>query len=74
MKRSQLGEVNNNILKYLNNEDKYYSPTEVARAVGGLTLLGFPKCSSWASPKLIKLVRWGFVERNSKGHYKAIVA
>lgn len=75
MKRSQLSKTYNDILRYLNSDHReYVSPTEIGLAVGGLTSSGRKRHSSWASPKLGKLVRWGFVERSSNGHYKALVA
>jgi hypothetical protein len=49
------------------NPDKYISPTEIGKEVGGGS-----RHSSWGSPKCLKLVKHGFLKRNDKGWYKYI--
>ena len=54
-----------NVLFYFEDHpDKYISPTEIGEEVGGEN-----RHSSWGSPKCLKLVKLGFLERNEKGWY-----
>jgi len=66
-----LGQTNLKIVHYLaDKHPEFISPTEIGVEVGGKTKSGLTRHSAWASPKLKKLVRWGYVVRNSRGHYK----
>ena len=71
MEVTQLSQTYKDILKYLMvKHPNYVSPSEIGVEVGGVTKSGIKRHSAWASPKMKKLVSWGFVERSSNGHYK----
>lgn len=56
-------------------EGAWTSPTMIGEIVGGRTLPGYSdrlRHSSWASPICLRLVRFGFLERNEKGHYRIL--
>lgn len=58
------------ILKYLKDRD-WTSPTDIAHGV--CTPFGYPnRHSAWASPKCLRLVEEGLLERNDDGHYRII--
>ena len=54
------------ILNYLKDMDDFVSPTEI----GGQYSKNHH--SSWASPKCLKLVKMGLLERNNNGHYRIV--
>lgn len=59
------------VLNYLQKNSSWVSPSEIAREIGGYSIHGKRRNSSWASPICKQLVEKGLVERNDKGHYKA---
>jgi len=66
------------IVDFLSNDSfcpksAWVSPTVIGEVVGGLMLPGYSgglRHSSWASPICLRLVRFGLLERNTKGHYR----
>lgn len=62
------------VLGYLrtNNDSFWHSPTDVGRAYGLFVLCGKGHHSATGSPILKALVKKGYAERNSKGHYRAL--
>lgn len=52
------------------DHERFVSPTEIGHAYGVKVLESQNLHSSTASPTLIKLVEFGLVERNKKGHYR----
>lgn len=56
-------------------EDGWIPPTQIGEMVGGGMLPGYSgglRGSSWASPICKRLVRFGLLERNDKGHYRVL--
>ena len=55
------------VLAYLRGKD-FVSPTVIGHALNPSSIYGSP----WASPICKRLVKWGYLLRSSKGHYKLI--
>jgi len=68
MKASSMSSAQRDILKYLKRcrilNDDFHSPTSIGRACG------MSNPSAWTSPKILRLVRQGVVERTRFGHYR----
>jgi hypothetical protein len=66
---SDFSKQQEDILDYLNrpeNIGKWISPTKIGNAIHPSAISG----SSWASPKCLRLVDMGKLERNDKGQYR----
>ena len=57
------------ILGYLAGKD-WTSPSEIGHEVGGKSSSGIRYHSNWASPKCLRLVELGRLERNAQGLYR----
>ena len=55
------------ILKFLNEHRVFVSPTVIGNQVGGEYPNGYLRHSSWACPKLKKLVEYGLVAKSQMG-------
>jgi hypothetical protein len=69
MEEKKLSFQQSMIIEYLRRGGGYVSPTRIGNVIG--TSLGFTNWhSAWASPKCLKLVKLGLLERNKHGWYK----
>tara|TARA_R110000868_G_scaffold242882_1_gene498468 strand:+ start:1576 stop:2463 length:888 start_codon:yes stop_codon:yes gene_type:complete len=59
------------IINYIRQSDKYFSPTELGQKLGGFNVAN-AKGSAWAYRTLNKLQGLGHVEKNDRGHYRWI--
>ena len=50
----------------------WVSPTRIGMSIGGITLGGLQRHSSWASPICVRLVGRAIIQRTSTGQYATI--
>jgi hypothetical protein len=66
-----LGRSQASVLAYLRGHwPDFITPTQIGECVGGKTLAGAKRHSSWASPICLSLVKKGLADRSPVGSYR----